>query len=423
MLRAVASARSSGGAPAADADGTFASRLARFDASSGALRRLDAALRTHAEATAAAREATNAVAAALRAFEFDGGDAFSAVKESVAGADVAASGMRRRGYSEVEVNVRVLLNGVDDVKEVVKRREVEAGGLQRWKKKVSNVSVGSGKKLVEYERRLREMEERYSFANAEAVNRMDGVQRNLPGMLAPTLGAWVEINAEGCNAMAKSYDTSVSKYLEKSGKVITVSEIDMSPLSSGAEWKTKTAVEVWDEDDFGGDLEGGMGDAPRSHGRAGSFGVGGLSSSSGSSECVGRVSIGGSVVSEGGARRSKDGKRKNRRPRPMARLDVDRGIEKENVKGVVLLRLRAIYDFEPQEKNEVGFREGTVIEVLSKHDSGWWLGKVDGGKEGYFPFCYCEEMNQDDEIQFLRKREETEGLSLLTRNRSTASLA
>lgn len=44
----------------------------------------------------------------------------------------------------------------------------------------------------------------------------------------------------------------------------------------------------------------------------------------------------------------------------------------------------ATYDFDGEEGNELSFREGEVIDVIEKDDSGWWLGKI-GERVGVFP--------------------------------------
>lgn len=51
--------------------------------------------------------------------------------------------------------------------------------------------------------------------------------------------------------------------------------------------------------------------------------------------------------------------------------------------------VRAIYDFEAENPNELGFKEGDIILLKSKIDDNWYDGSVNG-KSGYFPVAYVE---------------------------------
>lgn len=55
----------------------------------------------------------------------------------------------------------------------------------------------------------------------------------------------------------------------------------------------------------------------------------------------------------------------------------------------VKLKVRAKYDFEPQEHGELAFRQGDFIEVLEQTDANWWKGKCQG-YVGMFPTPYVE---------------------------------
>jgi hypothetical protein len=52
---------------------------------------------------------------------------------------------------------------------------------------------------------------------------------------------------------------------------------------------------------------------------------------------------------------------------------------------------RARYDYRPQESNEIGFKTGSTIVLIEKHNGDWWEGEIDG-KRGLFPANRVEEI-------------------------------
>ncbi|XP_034936680.1 unconventional myosin-Ie-like [Chelonus insularis] len=54
-------------------------------------------------------------------------------------------------------------------------------------------------------------------------------------------------------------------------------------------------------------------------------------------------------------------------------------------------RVKALYDYEPQDLDELGLKEGAVIEVIKEHEGGWWFGRWKG-KTGLFPSNYVEKI-------------------------------
>ena len=50
-------------------------------------------------------------------------------------------------------------------------------------------------------------------------------------------------------------------------------------------------------------------------------------------------------------------------------------------------RVKALYDFEPQEDGELAFRRGDIIRVVNSAYEGWWKGELDG-TIGIFPLTY-----------------------------------
>ncbi|GAB1861960.1 Unconventional myosin-Ie-like isoform X2 [Camponotus japonicus] len=56
-----------------------------------------------------------------------------------------------------------------------------------------------------------------------------------------------------------------------------------------------------------------------------------------------------------------------------------------------LPKVKALYDYEPQDLDELGLKEGDIIEVLKEHEGGWWHGRLKG-KTGLFPSNYVEKI-------------------------------
>ncbi|KMR03302.1 unconventional myosin-ie-like protein [Lasius niger] len=56
-----------------------------------------------------------------------------------------------------------------------------------------------------------------------------------------------------------------------------------------------------------------------------------------------------------------------------------------------LPKVKALYDYEPQDLDELGLREGDILEVLKEHEGGWWHGRLKG-KTGLFPSNYVEKI-------------------------------
>lgn len=93
--------------------------------------------------------------------------------------------------------------------------------------------------------------------------------------------------------------------------------------------------------------------------------------------------------------------RRRRRDEKGSRDTVSSG---ENiVRNEVLMRLVAIYDFVPQESNELEIHIGDVIEVSAKNDSGWWCGRR-GKSTGYFPRNYTRQLTEQEELEYLSER-------------------
>jgi son of sevenless-like protein len=58
--------------------------------------------------------------------------------------------------------------------------------------------------------------------------------------------------------------------------------------------------------------------------------------------------------------------------------------------------VRALYDYEADDRTSLSFHEGDVIQVITQLESGWWDGVINGVR-GWFPSNYCSVIvNQDD---------------------------
>lgn len=59
--------------------------------------------------------------------------------------------------------------------------------------------------------------------------------------------------------------------------------------------------------------------------------------------------------------------------------------------------VRALYDYEADDRTSLSFHEGDVIQVITQLESGWWDGVINGVR-GWFPSNYCQIITSPDDI-------------------------
>ncbi|KAI1267237.1 ras GEF [Xylariaceae sp. FL1019] len=64
------------------------------------------------------------------------------------------------------------------------------------------------------------------------------------------------------------------------------------------------------------------------------------------------------------------------------------------------LYVRALYDYEADDRTSLSFHEGDVIQVITQLESGWWDGVINGVR-GWFPSNYCQIITSPDEVSDL----------------------
>lgn len=62
-----------------------------------------------------------------------------------------------------------------------------------------------------------------------------------------------------------------------------------------------------------------------------------------------------------------------------------------------VMYVRALYDYEADDRTSLSFHEGDVIHVITQLESGWWDGVINGVR-GWFPSNYCQVVTGPDDI-------------------------
>ena len=73
------------------------------------------------------------------------------------------------------------------------------------------------------------------------------------------------------------------------------------------------------------------------------------------------------------------------------------------------LYVRALYDYEADDRTSLSFRQGDIIEVLTRLESGWWDGIIHGVR-GWFPSNYCAIVTSPDDAALRRSQEPANGV-------------
>lgn len=59
--------------------------------------------------------------------------------------------------------------------------------------------------------------------------------------------------------------------------------------------------------------------------------------------------------------------------------------------------VRALYDYEADDRTSLSFHEGDVIQVITQLESGWWDGVINGVR-GWFPSNYCQIIHSSEDL-------------------------
>lgn len=62
-----------------------------------------------------------------------------------------------------------------------------------------------------------------------------------------------------------------------------------------------------------------------------------------------------------------------------------------------VMYVRALYDYEADDRTSLSFHEGDVIQVITQLESGWWDGVINGVR-GWFPSNYCQVISNPEDV-------------------------
>jgi son of sevenless-like protein len=62
-----------------------------------------------------------------------------------------------------------------------------------------------------------------------------------------------------------------------------------------------------------------------------------------------------------------------------------------------VMYVRALYDYEADDRTSLSFHEGDIIQVITQLESGWWDGVINGVR-GWFPSNYCQVVSNPEDV-------------------------
>lgn len=63
-----------------------------------------------------------------------------------------------------------------------------------------------------------------------------------------------------------------------------------------------------------------------------------------------------------------------------------------------VMYVRALYDYEADDRTSLSFHEGDVIQVITQLETGWWDGVINGVR-GWFPSNYCQVIAGPEDVE------------------------
>jgi son of sevenless-like protein len=72
-----------------------------------------------------------------------------------------------------------------------------------------------------------------------------------------------------------------------------------------------------------------------------------------------------------------------------------------------VMYVRALYDYEADDRTSLSFHEGDVIQVITQLESGWWDGVINGVR-GWFPSNYCQVVSNPEDVLEEKSQDEPE---------------